>query len=226
MKFSKITALSMMLVLSLSLSACGNLFSPATPTVNQQAVQSTLDAMVTQKIEQIGLEQTSSAAAMTNTALALPTNTATITPEPTLTLTPLPTRVFPTATRTRVPATRTPVFTATPNYYNCTIVERKPSDGTKVNVGTTFDAEWIVQNSGLKVWEIGHVDLRYDSGTKMQTVADIFDVTEQVNPEGELKLEVLMKAPSTAGKYNAVWKLVMEGITMCTLPVSIEAVNP
>lgn len=226
MKFTKFAALSILVILSLSLSACGNLFSPATPTVDQQAVQATLNALVTQKVEEIGLQQTSSAAAMTSTAQAMPTNTATITPEPTLTLTPMPTPTVPTPTKTRVPPTRTPVMTATPNYYSCKIVEKKPSDGAKINVGTTFDAEWTIQNSGLKTWEVGYVDLRYVSGTKLQTGADIYDINTQVSPEGEIKLEVGMKAPSLAGKYSAVWQVIIEGITMCTLPVSIEAVNP
>jgi hypothetical protein len=35
-----------------------------------------------------------------------------------------------------------------------------------------------------------------------------------------------MKSPSTVGKYTASWALVMEGVTMCTLPVDIEAVAP
>jgi len=32
--------------------------------------------------------------------------------------------------------------------------------------------------------------------------------------------------PATAGKYTASWVLMMEGITLCTLPVDIEAVAP
>ena len=70
------------------------------------------------------------------------------------------------------------------------------------------------------------MDLSYVSGQKMQTKGDIFDITTAVAPGGELTLIVDMKTPSTAGKYSATWKLSMEGITLCTLPVSIEAVNP
>ncbi len=32
--------------------------------------------------------------------------------------------------------------------------------------------------------------------------------------------------PANAGKYSATWKLLMDGTTLCTLPVSIEAVTP
>jgi hypothetical protein len=33
-----------------------------------------------------------------------------------------------------------------------------------------------------------------------------------------------MKAPASTGKYSASWALMMEGITLCTLPVNIEAI--
>jgi hypothetical protein len=58
----------------------------------------------------------------------------------------------------------------------------------------------------------------------MQTYADVFDENVAVAQGGELTLVVDMKAPTTAGKYSAVWALMMEGVTMCTLPVDIEAV--
>ncbi len=98
--------------------------------------------------------------------------------------------------------------------------------GTKVTVNTDFDTTWQWKNIGTRSWEVGYVDLRYDSGQKMQTVADVFDISTAVAPGAETSKVVDMRAPATAGKYTATWKLAMEGITLCTMTVSIEAVNP
>ena len=106
------------------------------------------------------------------------------------------------------------------------MISTSPGAGTKFKNDTDFDATWKVQNTGLKNWEAGYVDLRWVSGTKFQTGGDVFDVNTAVAKGGELTLIVDMKAPSTAGKYTASWAVTMEGITMCTISVNIEAVNP
>ena len=90
-------------------------------------------------------------------------------------------------------------------------------------VNFDFDSVWKVKNTGTKDWEAGYIDLKYISGTKMQTMGDVFDVNTVVLKGGEITLTVDMRAPNTAGKYTASFALVMEGITMCTLPVNIEA---
>jgi len=105
-------------------------------------------------------------------------------------------------------------------------VAASPAAGTKVTVGTDFDTTWQWKNVGTRSWEVGYVDLRYDSGQKMQTVADIFDITVPVAPGAEVSKVVDMRAPSTAGEvYSHVetdeWKY-----HLCTMTVSIEAVNP
>jgi hypothetical protein len=100
-------------------------------------------------------------------------------------------------------------------------------DGAKINVNEDFDGTWTVRNVGTSSWEIGSLDLKYASGTKMQTKGDVFDVSTVVAPGAELTLVVDMKVPATAGKYTVTWMLTMDGSTaFCSLPVSIEAVNP
>lgn len=223
MKHKFFITLSITLVLSLLLSGCSLLGLNATPTPDPLAQEATINAAVAQAMQ-------ATAAALTSTAAALPTSTFTATPtlEPTATLTLLPTAtvIIPTATKTFVPVIPTKTLTPTPAAYSCLLNSTAPASGTKININTDFDASWKVTNVGTKTWEIGYLDLKYISGTKMQTKADIFDVKTAVPVGGDLTLVVDMHTPSTAGKYTASWVLTMDGAVMCTLPVNIEAVNP
>lgn len=223
MKQKSLAAISAILALSLLLSAC-NLIAPQTVnTPDPASAQATINAAVTQAMETI-------AAQMTSSALVQPSATATSEPTqaPTATATTviLPTAVPPTATLPRPTAKPKPTATATPSDYACQLVAASPAAGTKVTVNTDFDTTWQWKNTGTRTWEVGYVDLRYDSGQKMQTVADVFDISTAVAPGAETSKVVDMRAPATAGKYTATWKLTMEGITLCTMTVSIEAVNP
>ena len=222
MKRNHLFMLSAVICLGLLLSGCGLLGPAATPTTSPADLQATVDAMVRETIQ-------AAEGMLTNTAAAMPTNTTApteTTAPPTATPQPTATIFIPTATNTFVPATPKPTLTFTPAPYACKLTSTSPAAGTKYTTNQDFDAVWKVTNNGTKNWEVGFVDLKYVSGTKMQTVADIFDVNTAVAPGGELTLIVDMKAPSTAGKYTAQWALTLDGTVMCTLPVEIEAVAP
>lgn len=223
MNQKRIAVFTILLIFSLLLAGCNLPGQGAAPTLDPAALQATIDVALTQAMQTLEVD-------LTSTAAAMPTSTFTITPtlEPTLTSTPEPTATVqvPTATNTYIVPTKKPTATSTPYAYACTLLSTSPATDTKFNLNADFDAVWKVKNSGSKDWEIGYLDLKYVSGTKMQTVADIFDVSTFVAKDGELTLVVDMRAPSTAGKYTASWVLVMEGNTLCTLPVNIEAVTP
>lgn len=214
--------LSVLLVFSLLLSAC-NLAGQGS-SVDPASQQATVDAAVAAT-----MQTSQEYAALTAQALATSTFTPTPTLEPiataTQTSTPTETAIPPTATKTYIPTTQKPSVTFTPFLYGCKIVSSSPSSGTKININTDFDAVWTIQNIGSRDWEAGYVDLRFSSGEKMQTVGDVFDMPALLKG-GELKIIVDMKAPAAAGKHTASWVLMMEGITMCTLPITIEAVTP
>lgn len=213
---------SVMVAAAMLLSAC-SLFAPVVPTPDPADQKATVDAAVAQALHALSVN-------LTSTAAALPTSTFTPEPtrEPTSTFTPAATATLAaTPTRTRVPYTAVPTATATPAAYTCKLVSHSPTDGTKLKLNEDFDGVWVVKNVGTKSWEIGSLDLKYVSGTKFQTKGDIFDVSTVVAPGAELTLVVDMKAPSTAGKYTALWMLTMDGTTaFCSLPLSIEAVTP
>jgi hypothetical protein len=214
-------ALSLTLAFSFLLTSCNLPGAGAAPTADPLAQQATIDAAIFQTLQAVSAEQTSVAA-------ALPTSTFTVAPtqEPAATATPEPTAtpVLPTATQTAVPVIPTKTYTPTPAPYTCSLVSTSPTSGTKIKINTDFDAIWKVKNVGTKAWEVGYLDLKYVSGTKMQTAADVFDISTYVGIGGELTLVVDMKAPASTGKYSASWALMMEGITLCTLPVNIEAI--
>lgn len=213
---------SLLITAAMLLSAC-SFNSPTVPTVDPQAQQATVDAAVALALQAFSANLTSTAAAQPTSTFTLaptPEPTATFTPGFTPTLTSIP-------TNTRVPYTPVPTNTATPAAYSCRLIRTSPVDGAKINVNEDFDGTWTVRNVGTSSWEIGSLDLKYASGTKMQTKGDVFDVTTVVAPGAELTLVVDMKVPATAGKYTVTWMLTMDGSTaFCSLPVSIEAVNP
>lgn len=215
---------SVMIVIAMFFSACNQVV----PTPDPQTQQATVDAAVAQTLQAVSAD-------MTSTAVALPTSTFTLAPtlEPTATFTPNATATLsPSPTNTWVPNTLVPItplssVTPTPGAYACNLISVSPVDGTKIKINVDFDGVWTVKNIGTKRWEVGSLDFKYVSGTKLQTKGDIFDVSKEVAPGDELTLIVDMKTPSTAGKHTASWILTMDGAnTLCTLPLNIEVVNP
>ncbi|MHB8191854.1 MAG: NBR1-Ig-like domain-containing protein [Bellilinea sp.] len=222
MRSKKFLILTLVLVLTMLLSAC-NAFGPAAqPTPDPAAIQATLDAVAASALETLAFQ-------LTSTAQAVPTNTPVPTLEPTATptttLEPTPTQVPPTATNTRIPATATSTFTPTPGNYSCQIVSISPASGSSLKVGVDFDMIWTVKNNGLKNWDVGTLDLKYDSGQKMQSYGDVFDMNTLVETGKELKLVVDMVMPTTTGTYTATWKLLLNGASICSLPVNVVATD-
>lgn len=219
----KIKAISLILTLTLLLSACNVLGPKTEPTPDAAALQATMNAIASVSVQTLAVE-------LTNTALANPTNTPTPTLEPTPTHTPTlmpsPTQVPPTATNTRVPATATATFTPTPGNYTCQVTNISPALGAKLKTGEDFDMVWTVKNIGLKNWDVGTLDLKYDSGEKMQTHGDVFDINTLVETGKEINLIVDMVMPGSTGSYTATWKLLINGSTLCNLPISLTAVAP
>lgn len=216
-----IKAISLIAILTMLLSACNVLGPKTEPTPDAAALQATMDAIASAAVQTIAFQ-------LTGTALAMPTNTPTLEPTATATptITPSPTLVPPTPTNTRIPATATATYTPTPGNYSCQVTNTSPVLGAKLKTGEDFDMIWTVKNVGLKNWDVGTLDLKYDSGEKMQTHGDVFDVNTLVETGKEINLVVDMLVPSTTGSHTATWKLLIDGSTLCTLSVSITAEAP
>jgi len=150
-----------------------------------------------------------------------PTSTSTTVPTMTLTFTPLPPTAYPTATF--IPWTSTP--TATPIVYSCAVTSTTPSSTDTVKVSTAFNWSWVIKNTGKWAWGQHQADIKYVSGTIMQTNGYLFDMPADVSPGVSVTVKIAMKTPASAGTYTATWEIVQEGVLVCTLPLSVKVTN-
>jgi hypothetical protein len=156
------------------------------------------------------------------------TAVANITPQVcALTSTPLPTATntfTPTITPT-VKATRTlaPWWTATPTQASggCTITESSPKANDVFTPNASFDGKWVIQNSGKSKWMANEMDIRYATGTKFQTKADVVDMKSDVAVDGSYTVVIDMKAPAAAGTYATTWVVYNGGQIICSMPLTI-----
>jgi hypothetical protein len=207
------------LLAAVLLVSCGSPTPVIEPTVDQQ---STIVAVQTQAAQTVVAQITISAP----TATDVPTETPVIPTEtPAPTNTPEPT-LEPTvaATATRVVVTLAPTITFTPTQaaLQCSVAEQSPASGAQFAKDADFDAKWKLKNTGTKMWQRENVDLKYVSGTKMQKYADIFDLEENVNPDGHVTFIVDMIAPNTTGRHTTTWALVDGSTTICTFSININ----
>jgi type II secretory pathway pseudopilin PulG len=227
MSKSKSLSISLLMVLAVVTSACGILVPKAQPTVDPAVFQATLNAASTQAIQTIVAQITATAQAQPQEPTQAPTEQPTLvvftpTTEPTATASFTPTNTPPPPTATRPPATATSTPTATAGPFECRIVSQSPALGAKINAGTDFDMVWVLKNTGTKRWELGAVDIKYTSGSKLQKFGDVFDLAKTIEPGGEITITIDMLAPSIAGTYKAVWNLVGESGNICTMNMHIE----
>lgn len=223
MRKEKLFSIGMLILLAVTSSACGLLGPKAQPTMDPLTFQATLNAAATQALQTIVAQITETAKAQppTQEPTQAPTQVvSTATSAPTATATLVPT-LPPTATR--VPPTAAPTNTPTPKALDCTIVSQAPALGAKLDVNTDFDGVWTLKNTGTQKWEVGNVDVRYDSGSKLQKYGDIYDLAKTVNPGEQITITIDMVVPGTAGTYKAVWKLVQGSTTVCTMNLEIVA---
>jgi hypothetical protein len=154
--------------------------STTAPTVD---IQPTLDMVKTQAAQTVVADLTLNAPTATPIT---PTSTATATATQGPTNTPVPPTARPTATL--VPWTATPKYTATPLGYACSVTSTSPKSTDPIKVGTDFDGNWVVKNTGTVTWLKNAVDFKYISGTKFQTVGDLFDFKSDVAPDASYTL--------------------------------------
>ncbi len=208
---------------------------PPASSETAAAPSATLAPTVDQNLANTQAAQTAAANQTLNapTATTLPpTNTSTDTPAaatststaaPTLppTLTPVPPTAFPTATL--FPWTLTPSSTA--NGYNCSVTSTTPKSSDSVKVSTNFDWSWVIKNTGVKTWGQHAADVKYVSGTAMQTNGNVYDLPSDVVGGSSVTVTIPMKSPSTAGTYKATWQIVQEGSLVCSMDVSVRVTN-
>ena len=189
----------------------------STPTLD---LQPTMNQIETQVAKTIFADLTSTVPTITPT---VPTNTPAATDTPMPTNTPLPPTFTP--TRTYIPWTLTPVHSPTLMGYACSITSTSPASTPSLKVGSAFDGNWVVKNTGTQTWFKADVDIKYISGTKFQAYGDLFDLKSDVASGASYTVIVDMLAPATAGTYQASWALVQGSLAICTLNLNLTVVN-
>lgn len=185
----KPTYLTLLLISSLILTACGGSPTPAEPTPDIAAVRTSAASTVESRF-------TLTAAAFTPTPLP-PTATDTATPEPedTPTATAAVVAVVTNAEGTQIALTDSLTYIA-----DVTI-----PDGTFMSPGQDFVKTWRVKNTGTVSWGAGYV-LSY-AGYSNQMSGQFVALTEVVLPGQEVEVSVQFKAPTAAGEYLSAWTM-------------------
>jgi hypothetical protein len=187
-RIGKITGLvSLALMGSLILSACGAATPEPSPTVD-------IGAMQTSAVETF-------AAGLTQTAFLLPTDTPT----------PAPTNTPTIAATLKTPLSPVGVSTPVSSCNGLTFVKDVTiPDNTLMTIGQTFTKTWRVRNSGTCAWEKGF-KLAFVGGEAMDGATLTLDST--VDPGSEKDLSVAMKAPNKTGSLRGTWRMSTAGGT-------------
>jgi len=78
-------------------------------------------------------------------------------------------------------------------------------DDTEVAAGAKFDKSWTFKNVGYCTWDSDY-KLVFDSGDKMSG-PDSKEIGEEVDPNEEVDVNLVLYAPSKAGTYRGYWML-------------------
>jgi len=105
------------------------------------------------------------------------------------------------------------------------VTSTSPTSSQTVKVSTNFNWSWVIKNTGLKLWGHANADLKYISGTAMQSGGSLFDLTADVPPGSSITATIAMLSPSTAGTYSAVWEIIQDSVLVCTLNVSVKVTS-
>jgi hypothetical protein len=213
-----LAGLAILLVAVLALAACSAPPAPPAPTADANAVYTQAAATV--------------AANLTQSANQNPTETPTFPPP---TETPTAMNAQPTSTlaqpgpdnttKTTTPAANSTAVTATPKAGitlvptatkaagapapatgdKATWVSQGPNDGASIPISATFNAIYVLKNTGTTTWTTKY-SLRYYAGDKMSSPNDT-SLTKEVKPGETVEIPFLLIAPDSATKTHTIWTL-------------------
>lgn len=172
--------LTLLLILALSLSACGNAASATAPTDEAAALEAVYTAAAATLFAQAAQ------------ATATPTPQATLTPMPTIA--PVQDVIVPTSANYTVSVCDDSIYVS-----DVTI-----PDGTVLAPGESFTKTWRFQNTGTCAWSTSY-SIVYVSGDAMSGSATALSAATSSGSTLDVSIE--MVAPSTAGSYTGYWKL-------------------
>jgi hypothetical protein len=122
-----------------------------------------------------------------------------------------------------------PTFTASPRApvtgggsANCRVVFQSPADDTYQSKNTSFQMRWTIQNTSGTTWQSASSDIRFVSGDRMQTGADVYDLPYDVANNSNVDILINMRTPSGTGTVNSNWSIVQGSTTVCKFFVEFK----
>jgi hypothetical protein len=186
------------------LAACSPAVSTSAPTLDQNLIRTEAAATVLAQVTQV-LASTPSATPLPNpTATDLPTST----PGPTAS--PLPSATLTLSSGTPQAETDN----------HAQWVSQSVADGTVFAPGQTFTMTWRLKNTGTSTWTAAY-KLRFYSGDAFGATKEIA-IGQDVLPEGEIDINIPMKAPTNPGTYRSDWVMSNENLSNFKEPVFLK----
>lgn len=181
--------------------------TPTTPQAPTVDFEKTIEVVKTQSAGTAVANITPVVCPLTSTPLPAATNTLAPTTTPTATVT----------------HTLMPLWTKTPTQPSggCTVTETSPAPSDVLAPNASFDGKWVIKNTGDHKWLTNETDIRYASGTKMQTKTDVVDLKNDVAEGDSYTVIVDMKAPAAAGTFVTTWVVYVGGNIICSMPLRI-----
>jgi hypothetical protein len=109
--------------------------------------------------------------------------------------------------------------------YGCTLISQTPKDYTKMGSRQYFDASWVVQNTGSRIWYESAIVFKYIGGTKMQTHGSVFGLPGDIGRGKKANLTVDMTAPKAKGGYSTLWGLFSGSKAFCRVTLTIAVTH-
>lgn len=106
----------------------------------------------------------------------------------------------------------------------CTVVYADPPAGIVMRSGTSFDARWIIQNTGAATWQPGSADIRFTGGDRLHSGSDVRDIPFEITPGGKLDFVIPMTAPQIPGVFDSNWEIRQAQAPVCRFSLTIRVV--
>jgi len=111
-----------------------------------------------------------------------------------------------------------------PSTVGCLLSQQTPADGTAVNSSEPFDTTWVIQNTGSEAWDQNGVDIGFVgayNNVYLHTGADVYDLTNTVEPGWTYNVSVPMIGPFDPGDYGEMWQVQKSGEVICQFYVYV-----
>lgn len=201
-QLKRISQAALLLVMTVSLGACG---SPAVTETPQPTTD--LSVVKTDAVSTVIAQLTAEAPKVVPTSAPTSTTASVFTATLPVLATSAPV-VLPTATKTKIVYSSGGAVAPTVNTYvdQGKLTFQNPKDGTVLSPGVDFDAVWKIVNTGRRDWDDTFY-FKYVSGTPKGLNFDkgMLPATKKGD---EVTVTVDMNAPTEPGTYTSQWTLV------------------